>query len=260
MLAQDANTSAQARNRSIPFMAVEFANISTEADEFEVINGQQKGIKPSHLKYIRRTESFNGNAANMLKEDDDSVFQGRIAISARSDADLITFKAAGDLVDLTFNAFFCTNTKFKPGESEENQAKAMHFLQSYWKIVAQVFSVMWSDIALLPPPGNAKSTNHPGRTKFVHRLLEETGLRAFARLGSQVLYKAWIPGNTDVAMQTVEVLLTKIANDETVNLVMQKLKPHNRDDILAIDPKLIQQGTAGELPLYNILVGALDRS
>lgn len=260
MLAQDSKTTEDGKNRSIPFMAVEFSETKIEADEFEVINGKQKGIKPSHLKYIRRTETFEGNAALMLKEDDDSVFNQRIAIDNRKDWDIITFGAAIDLVKETFNGFFCSNTKFRPSESDETQAKAMQFLLSYWKLVAQSFDVMWSDKSKLPPISSKKSTSHPGRSKFEFRLLEETGLRVFARLGSQILYKAWIPATSDVAWQTVETLLNKVSNDPMVNLVMQKLNDSNRVEILAVDPGLVNQGTAGVGSLYNIILGALDRA
>ena len=208
--------------------------------------------------YIRKDESFSGNAANMLKEDSDSVFKGRIAISTRGDHDLITFKAASDLVAYTFDNIFGQNA-FRP-DSEDNQQKAMAILLQYWKLVSTNFVNMWSDINNLPQPGTARSTSFPGRGKFEHRLLEETGLRAFARLGSIILYKSWMPANNDIAWQSVEDHLRKVANDLTVQLVMQKIKPHNRDQILRIEPGLVNQGLAGEKTLFNILYGALERN
>ena len=258
MIALDSSSDEEVLNRNIPFMAVNFEDVKTESDEFEVINGKQKGIKPSHLMYIRKDESFSGNAANMLKEDSDSVFKGRIAISTRGDHDLITFKAASDLVAYTFDNIFGQNA-FRP-DSEENQQKAMAILLQYWKLVSIIFVNMWSDINNLPQPGTARSTTSPGRGKFEHRLLEETGLRAFARLGSIILYKSWMPANNDIAWQSVEDHLKKVANDSTVQLVMQKIKPHNRTQILQVEPGLVNQGLAGEKTLFNILYGALERN
>jgi DNA sulfur modification protein DndB len=259
MIAHDSESSDNALHRNIPFMAVEFGDVKIESEEFEVINGKQKGIKPSHLKYIRKNESFGGNAASMLKDDPDSVFAGRIAISTRADYDIITFKAATDLVAHTFDKVFCQNA-FRPESSEENQQKAMSMLLSYWKAVSQVFGNMWADIQVLPSSGANKTSNNPGRSKFEYRLLEETGLRAFARLGSNILYKSWMPASSDIAWNTVEDHLRKVSQDETVQLVMQKLKPHNRDQILAIDAGLQMQGLAGERTLYSILYGALERN
>ncbi len=258
MIATDNASSEEALHRNIPFMAVQFEDVKVESEEFEVINGKQKGIKPSHLKFIRRNETFGGNAANMLKEDPDSVFAGRIGISNRADFDIITFKAATDLVALTFDSVFCQNA-FKP-DTEENQLKAMLILLSYWKTTSQVFGKMWDDIHFLPAPGASRSSAAPGRSKFEYRLLEETGLRAFARLGSNILYKSWMSASSDIAWQTVEDLLQKVAQDQTVQLVMQKLKPHNRDQILAVDARLQMQGLAGERTLYGILYGALERN
>jgi DGQHR domain-containing protein len=258
MIAHGSESSDEALHRNIPFMAVEFSDVKIESDEFEVINGKQKGIKPSHLQYIRKNETFGGNAANMLKEDPDSIFAGRIAISTRADYDLITFKAATDLVAYTFDNLFCQNA-FRP-DTEENQQKAMSMLLSYWKAVSQIFGNMWADINYLPTPGTNKTATNPGRNKFEYRLLEETGLRAFARLGSNILLKSWMSGSADIAWNTVDDHLRKVANDQTVQLVMQKLKPHNRDQILAIDTKLQMQGLAGERTLYSILYGALERN
>ena len=260
ILCQDSSSSSEAMKRSIPFMAIEFPTVAKESEEFEVINGRQKGIKKSHLKYIQRSNDFTGNAADMLKEDEDSVFAGRIAIAERHDWDLITFGAACEMVDLTFDSYFCTNTGFRPKASEENQAKAMVFLQNYWKAVAQAFDRMWGEIHVLPPVGSAKSAQHPGRSKFESRLLEETGLRALAALGSKILFKSWIGQSQDIAWQTVEACLVKVAEDEKVNLVLQKLKPNNKDAILQIDAKLQMSGKAGVAALNQILNGALDKN
>jgi DGQHR domain-containing protein len=257
ILAQDDNCPKEISLRHIPFIAVDFESIETEPTEFEIINGKQKGIKPSHLMYIRRNESFWGNAAHMLQTDPDSVFCGRIAISARRDWDLITFKAAQEIVAYTFDHVFCQNA-FHPN-TDDNQLKAMEILQRYWRSVSEVFDEMWSDIGFLPSPGQQRGTAG-GRTKFQFRLLEETGLRAFGRLGSNILLKSWLPGSADVAWDSVNSHLSRVAQNERVQLVMQKLRSHNRDEILAVDPKLIQQGLAGEKTLYSYLYGALERN
>jgi DGQHR domain-containing protein len=259
MVALDGESPDEALQRGIPFMAVEFTDLQTESNEFETINGKQKGIKPSHLQYIRRGESFVGNAAGMLKEDSDSVFVNRIAIASRADHDLITFKAASEIVALTFDNVFCNNA-FQPGVSEESQQKGMSVLIDYWKIVRQVFEKMWSDLNQLPLPNTKKDNLHPGRGKFEYRLLEETGLRAFAKLGSVILYKSWLANMSDIAWDSVESHLRKVYNDEKVQLALQKIKPHNRDQILKIDPRLIQQGNAGQTVLYNVLYAALERN
>jgi len=51
LIAQDDGVSDIAHSKTIPFMAIEFDGVKEEAEEFEVINGTQKGIKKSHLKF-----------------------------------------------------------------------------------------------------------------------------------------------------------------------------------------------------------------
>jgi DGQHR domain-containing protein len=260
LLAKEDNVDSKIRQRNIPFMAVDFADIAEESNEFEVINGKQKGIRPSHLKYIRRDQTFTGNASNLLKEDDESVFKNRIAIAERADSDLITFQAAGALVDSIFDHYFCTNTNFRPATNNDDiQQKAMSILIQYWSQVATVFDAQWADIEKLPLSNHPKSAVHPGRGKFQYRLLEETGLRAFAKLGSKILYKAWLPVSNEIAWTSVTESLTKVATDDKVKLVLQKINDVNRESILGLNPRLIQQGIAGVQPLLDILGGALDR-
>jgi DGQHR domain-containing protein len=259
LIAQDDAVSDIAHSKTIPFMAIEFETVKDEAEEFEVINGTQKGIKKSHLKFIRRGESFAGNAANMLRDDEGSVFYQRIGIATRADWELITFSAAEDLVKATFDSYFQTNTLFRPDANEDSQAKAMFFLLEYWKTVSEVFGVMWADIELMPAPNVKKSTANPGRGRFRYRLLEETGLVAIAKLGSKILHKSWIAPSQEISWETVRSLLQLVASDERVNLVMQKLRVENKAEIIAIDPQFQFQGKAGVGALHRALEGALDR-
>jgi DGQHR domain-containing protein len=257
MMVSQGNASPEALNRSVPFMAIDFEDIEVEADEFTVINGEQKGIKPSHLLYIRRDRSFSGSAAHLLKEDTDSVFCGRIGIGKTAEHDLIAFKAATEIVVATFDSVFCQNA-FRPDASEENQLKAMAILTNYWKTVASVFSGMWHDVNHLPSPGQEK-TKGQGRNKFEYRVLEETGLRALGRLGSVILLKSWMSASGEISWSSVETHLRKVAADPKAQLALQKIKPHNKEAILAIDPGLQFQGKAGERTLFNILYGALEK-
>ena len=252
----------QAIDRSIPFLAVEYDSVSRESDEFEVINGRQKGIKTSHLKYIKRSRNFFGNAATMLAEDEDSVFCGRIAISDRKDWDLITFGAATEIVELCFASSFVNPAHLKLKDSEEDQAKAMAFLQSYWKLVSQTFDGMWQEIHKLPPPNAQKSRQHPGRTKFEYRILEETGIRAFAMLAPRIFWKSWMDKDNerDIGLDKVEELLKKVAADEQANLVLQKITPENKEDLMAIDPRLQFSGKSGVPPILEVLNAALDKN
>ena len=259
LLAADVNGDSETQPRKIPFMAAEFTDIENEKLQFEIINDEQKGIPKSHLKFINKGGSFAGIVAYALREAEDSVFSGRIGVATRKDWELITFGAAESLVSLTFDAFFCQNA-FRPGEgSKETQAKGLRVLLIYWQTVEKCFPELWSDMKKMPQVGVPKSSSFPGRNKFKYRLLEETGLRAFAKLGSKVLNSAYLRESGDIAWETVERILSDISRDEIFNVAFQKKTKENISELIGIDPELQYQGNAGVPALWRVLEGAFER-
>jgi DNA sulfur modification protein DndB len=191
MLSSDPETERGRADRKVPFMAVQFNDAREEQEQFEIINDEQKGIPKSHLKFINRHAQFPGIAADVLKEDTDSVFVGRIAVAKRGDADLITFGAAEEIVSLMFDSQFTTSTGFFPGRDQTTKSQGIRLILEYWKCVRECFPVQWSDMEKMPPSRSARSTSHPGRSKFTYRLLEETGIRALAKVGATVLAESF---------------------------------------------------------------------
>ena len=259
LLAEETKIDADQRARQIPFMAVNFDDVTIEKEQFEIINDEQKGIPKSHLKFINKGGSFNGIVASALREAEDSVFAGRIGISKRADWDLITFGAAEEIVSMIFDAFFCQNA-FRPDQDKESQSRGLRFALRYWQAVAENFPTLWSDMSLMPAPQSPRSSTYPGRSKFKHRLLEETGLRAFAKLGSRVLHRAYMPATGDIAWENVNMLLSRMASDDLVMQVLQKKTNENIGALVAIDPELQYAGKAGVNALWRVLEGALVRA
>lgn len=259
LMSADRSIPEDLKVRKIPFMAVEFPNEENEKIQFEIVNDEQKGIPKSHLKFINRGTHFPGMIADAFREAEDSVFCGRIGVAKRADWDLITFGSAEEIVAYTFDAFFCQNA-FKPDVSLEERARGLRIALMYWQAVKECFPVMWSDIDSMPAPHTPRSPANPGRTKFQYRLLEETGLMAFAKLGSKVLNKAYLKNSGDIAWQTVKDILIKIAADQTVQLAFQKKNKDNQDDLIALDPQLQFQGKAGIPALWRVLEGAFMRA
>ncbi len=259
MMASDESLSAIDKYRKIPFMAVDLDSVEKEKTQFEVINNEQKGIPKSHMRFINRVGSFPGKCAEAMKESDESVFNGRIAVSKSKDWEIITFGAAEDLVAATFDAFFCQNC-FSPNETSETQSRGIRILLKYWRTVSECFPVFWSDIEKLPPVRAPKSKEFPGRNKFQYRLLEETGLRAFAKLGSKALNSAYLRDSGDVAWATLEDYLRAIAHDPKFNLAFQKKNSENKDALIALDPELQFQGKSGVNALWRVLEGAFERA
>jgi len=259
LMSADANILPSMKLRKIPFMAVQFKDEENEKIQFEIVNDEQKGIPKSHLKFINRESHFPGVVASALRESEESVFCGRIGVAKRDDWDLITFGSAELIASHTFDTFFSQNG-FKPGESVESKAKGLRISLMYWQAVSECFPVMWSDIDLMPPSGSKKSTTNPGRNKFKYRLLEETGLMAFAKLGSRVLMRSYLRDSGDIAWQTVKDTLVSMAQDPQVQLAFQKKTKENASDLIALDPALQFQGQAGIPALYRILDGAFMRA
>jgi DGQHR domain-containing protein len=259
LMAADNGISSEMKNRKIPFMAIEFPDEENEKIQFEIVNDEQKGIPKSHLKFINRGAHFPGMVADAFREAEDSVFCGRIGIAKRAEWDLITFGSAEALVAHTFDAFFCQNS-FKPDASLEDRARGLRIALLYWQAVKDCFPVMWADMDKMPIPNSSKSPGNPGRSKFQYRLLEETGLMAFAKLGSKVLNKAYLKNSGDIAWQTVRDILHRIAVDPNVQLAFQKKNKDNQDDLIDLDPQLQFQGKAGITALWRILEGAFMRS
>ena len=245
--------------RKIPFMAVQFVDEENEKIQFEIVNDEQKGIPKSHLKFINRESHFPGIVASALREAEESVFCGRIGVAKRDDWDLITFGSAETIVSYTFDTYFSQNG-FKPGDSIESKAKGLRIALLYWQAVSECFPVMWSDIQLMPLPGTKKTVANPGRNKFQFRLLEETGLMAFAKLGSKVLMRSYLRDSGDIAWQTVKDTLLTMAQDPVVQLAFQKKNKENASDLIALDPALQFQGLAGIPALFRILDGAFMRA
>jgi DNA sulfur modification protein DndB len=259
LMSADSNISSEMKIRKIPFMAVQFIDEENEKIQFEIVNDEQKGIPKSHLKFINRGSHFPGMVADAFREAEDSVFCGRIGVAKRADWDLITFGSAEEIVAFTFDAFFCQNA-FKPDVSMEDRARGLRIALMYWQAVKDCFPTMWSDIDSMPMPSSSKTPTNPGRSKFQYRLLEETGLMAFAKLGSKVLNKAYLKNSGDIAWETVKVILRKIAEDQVVQLAFQKKNKDNQDDLIGLDPQLQFQGKAGIPALWRVLEGAFMRA
>lgn len=257
LISSDDSLTLEQKSRKIPFMAVEFESDNIEKKQFEIINDEQKGIPKSHLKFINREASTEAMIAFALKDESESVFYQRIGVASRSDWDLVTFGAVEEIVSYTFDDFFITNA-FKPKESDHSKVKAINIAIKYWQLVKECFPEMWSDMQKMPTPGIPKSPASPGRAKFKYRLLEETGLKAFGKLGSRLLNHAYMQNSGDVAWETVRQYLMSMASEKRLNLALQKKNKENATALIELDPGLQFQGNAGVPALWRIVEGAFE--
>jgi len=257
-VANDRTISEEIRNRPIPFMAVHKLTVDQEKQEFVDINDNQKGVKKSLLRYLHRETKFSGQAANAMMEDEESVFKGRIDIQKKHDWTLFLFGAAQECVDLIFSRDFTAVIHFDPERNYEQREAGFDFILQYWKRVSQCMPEVWIDIDLMPPVGQNKSKEKPGTNAFRHRLLEETGIRAFSKLAAELFSATWIPALKSPSWETIEKYLKAMAAREKVNKVLTK--PKLDGSILTdIDPDLKSSGKAGVDAIFRHLKSELTQ-
>ena len=257
-LARQDDVPEEVRRKPIPFMAVMDMDVERERQEFVDINNNQRGVKKSLIKYLDREDSFAGRAATALMEDEESVFRGRIDEQKARDWTIILFGAAQECVEEMFGRML--KLKFDPESNEPQQEAGLAFVLRYWQIVSESLSDYWCDMEMMPPIGSPKSREYPGRWAFRYRLLEETGIRAFARLANEVLTYAWIEGASAPSWDTVEDLMRKLSESEVLKWVLAK--PKLNPDVLKKDPLLKSTGKAGVEQIFTYLrselVGAIQ--
>jgi DGQHR domain-containing protein len=250
-LACDENASDEQRSRPIPFMLIDDVSIDEERFDFIYVNDTQKGVKKSLLRYLERDSDLSGQAAYALMEAEDSVFCGRISIQRKEDWTLLLFGAMRDCILETYNKDFMAVTRFRPGESQDTATRAIEFLIQYWRLVSTELPLFWSDMMKMPPVNGTKSAAHPGTRKFEYRLLEETGIRAMSRLGSDILRAAWMNTSQSPGWDKVTQLLGRIQDDEQARLALTK--PSVDPRVLQLDPELKSTGKAGVNAIYRYL-------
>lgn len=254
-LASDPHTPEQLRERPVAFMLLDDLSIEEEKFDFIYVNDTQKGVKKSLLRYLDKDSEFSGQAAYALMEAEDSVFAGRIGVQRKDDWTLLLFGAMQECVVEIFNRDFMQLTQFRPASSAETSARAIEFVLQFWRLVSTCLPIFWADIEKMPAVSTPKTQSHPGTRAFQYRLLEETGIRAMSRLGSEILQQAWMPATQSPGWDKVKELLAKIPNDQRAVLALTK--PSADPAVLSQDPELRSTGKAGVNAIYRYLRTAI---
>ncbi len=256
-LAHDPDAGADAKARTIPFMAVDNLPEEEERQEFVNINDNQKGVKKSLIHYLSRDKTFAGRAATALAEDEESVFKGRIGIQKREDWDIFLFGAAKECVDLMFGKKMTQVKKFDPTKDESVQEAAIEFVLKYWKAVRDAMPEFWSDMDKMPPFGLKRSKEQPGVSAFHYRLLEETGIRAFSKLANELFFLTWMDPLKAPAFDAIKEYLGKMTESADVRKALTK--PKHDATVLEMDPNLKSTGKAGVDAIFLYLEAELDK-
>lgn len=256
-LVSDSAASKELKMRPIPFMAIEYMSQEDEKREFVDVNDNQKGVKKSLLRWLELGETFSGQAATALMEDEESVFKDRIDVQKKHDWTLLLYGAMVECVELMFNRTFTNPKNFDPEKNPDLRESALEFTLNYWKMVAQCMPEFWGDIDLMPSIEQKKTKTKPGTKAFKYRLLEETGIRAFSKLGSELFLSTWIPAMKAPAWEVIEKYLKAMSSRENVKIVLTKPNKEN-PHVKAFDPDLKSSGKAGVDAIFRHLRSELE--
>lgn len=256
-VAIDEDIDQELKQRQIPFMAIDNMDPATEEKEFIDINDNQKGVKKSLTRFLSREENFSGQAAYALMNDEESVFYNRIDVQKKEDWILFLFGAAQECVELVFNYDFRVTKQFDPNKNPAVRQKAIQYILDYWRIVRDCMPELWADIEKMPNLNQRRSKDHPGTRAFDYRLLEETGIRAFSKLASELFSTTWISGAGSPGFEKIKIYLTEMSKREKVVRVLTK--PKVDKTVLDIDPDLKSTGKAGVEAIFRHLKAELQQ-
>ena len=160
--------------RNISFILVPDLTSETEMNEFLDVNNTQKGVPRSLTVYLGDTD--DAQVAWGLNEESDSLFRGRIALAKLQPNQLFNLASVAKQVKRLFSVANVENLDVD---------KKIEFMSRFWTIIADNLPQEWSDIEKLDDP-EAK-----GRRAFDYKLLELTGLIAWAYTGAQIFTRSY---------------------------------------------------------------------
>ena len=160
--------------RDISFILLPDLTIEEEKQEFVVVNNSQKGVPKPLTAYLEDTEEAQVGWA--LNEDSDSPFKGRITRTTLQRTQLFALHSVAKQVGRLFSI----------GSVQDLDVdQKIEFMSRFWTIISDQLPEQWSDIERLDDPEGR------GRRDFEYKLLELTGLIAWAHTGAQIFARSY---------------------------------------------------------------------
>lgn len=183
---------SSAEVRDISFILLPDFTIEQEKDEFVVVNTSQKGVPKALTSFLDGGEE--AQIAWALNEESDSLFKNRISRTTMQPKQLFALHSVERQVKRIFSPLNLQHL-----EVDEK----IEFMSRFWTIIADQLPVEWSDIEKLD------NDETRGRRDFKYKLLELTGLIAWAHIGAEVLSRSYSEGtgmNWDNVRRLVEAV------------------------------------------------------
>lgn len=160
--------------RDISFILLPDLTVEDEQNEFLVVNNSQKGVPRPLTAYLEDKEE--AQVAWGLNEESDSPFKGRITRTTRGRKHLFALHSVAKQVKRLFST----------GAVQDLEVdQKIEFMSRFWTIIADVLEEEWSDINKLD------DSDTRGRRDFQYKLLDLSGLVAWAHTGSYIFSRSY---------------------------------------------------------------------
>jgi len=190
-------------SRNIDFVAYDGLSKKEEAEVFNTINGNAKGVPGGVGKVIEG--SWSTQVVLLLAESAGSPFYQKIYIAGRKELDGSLFNL--NSFDKEIKKMF-SHGSFTSLVEQEDIEKMYQIAAKYWELISEAFPEEWEDI-------NEKPKDQ------VYKLLELTGIIAWSLSASDILGPHFDPNARDVDWDTVSKLIDGIANSGELDLLKE---------------------------------------
>ena len=162
--------------REISFILLPDLDPGEEKKEFLVVNNTQKGVPKPLTAYLENKEE--AQVAWGLNEEADSPFNGRITKTTLQPTQLFALHSVAKQVKRLFSI---------GAVQDLDVGQKIDFMSRFWTIIADHLHEEWADIEKLDDPEIKGSR----RNSFEYKLLELTGLIAWAHTGAHIFSRSY---------------------------------------------------------------------
>ncbi len=180
--------------REISFILLPNLDSEEEKEEFVVVNNTQKGVPKSLTVYLD-DEDDDAKVGWGLNQLPDSPFNGRITRTRMKREHLFTLASVAKQVKRMFSL---DGIELDP---YLNVNQKIEIVSQFWEIIANQLPEEWSDIEKLD------DSNTKGKRDFAYKLLELTGLIAWAYTGARIFARSYKENDNDMDWDQVSYLV-----------------------------------------------------
>ena len=160
--------------RDISFILLPNLTVEQERDEFVVVNNSQKGVPKPLTAYLE--DEDEAQVGWGLNEESDSPFKGRITRTTTQRTHLFALHSVAKQVKRLFSLGAVQDLEV---------SQKIEFMSRFWTIIADQLEEEWSDIEKLD------NLETRGKRDFQYKLLELTGLIAWAYTGAHIFSRSY---------------------------------------------------------------------